>query len=178
MQELFRLQAESALTGAPALWMRTRRPAEELYDVAADPHQIHDVAADPAHRATLERMRGAVADWMRRIADQGLLDEAEMIARMWPDGVQPATAQPYIIARRATGNQTRAGSIEISGPMEVVIDVPTQGASIGYTTDEGQGARWRLYTGPIAVRSPMTLRARAIRYGYKESAEARVVLTN
>ena len=38
-------------------------------------------------------------------------------------------------------------------------------------------ARWRLYTGPIRVTGPMTLRARAIRYGYKESEETRVVFT-
>ena len=56
--------------------------------------------------------------------------------------------------------------------MEVVIYVPTQGASIGYTTEEGPAAKWRLYTGPIRVEAPMTLRAKAIRYGYKESAEA------
>ena len=45
------------------------------------------------------------------------------------------------------------------------------------TTEEGVNARWRLYTGPILVKGPMTLRARAIRYGYKESDEARVVFT-
>ena len=60
MQEWFRLQAERALTGAAALWMRTSRPAEELYDTTADPHQIRNLAADMAHRQTLERMRKAV----------------------------------------------------------------------------------------------------------------------
>jgi hypothetical protein len=61
--------------------------------------------------------------------------------------------------------------------MEVVIYVPTQGASIGYTIDVGPTPKWRLYTGPISVSGPMTLRAKAIRYGYKESAETRVVFT-
>jgi hypothetical protein len=56
---------------------------------------------------------------------------------------------------------------------EVIIYVPTQGASIGYTTEEGSGARWKLYTEPIRVSPGMTLRAKAVRYGYKESAEAR-----
>lgn len=59
--------------------------------------------------------------------------------------------------------------------MEVVIYVPTQGASIGYTTEDGPAAKWRLYTGPILVDGPMTLRAKAIRYGYKESAETRIL---
>ena len=46
--------------------MRTVRPAEELYDTQADPHQIRNLSAEPAHRATLARMRGAVTDWMAR----------------------------------------------------------------------------------------------------------------
>jgi arylsulfatase A-like enzyme len=177
MQEWLRLQAEGALTGLPALWMRNRRPAEELYDVQRDPHQVDDLAGVPAHRPALERLRAAVSAWMTRIGDQGLINEAEMIQRMWPGGVQPATSTPYIVPRRATAKPERQATIALDGPMEVEIYVPTQGASVGYTTDAGPDAKWRLYTGPILVRGPMTLRAKAIRYGYKESAEARVVFT-
>ena len=96
-------------------------------------------------------MRGAVTDWMRRIGDQGLINEAEMIQRMWPSGVQPATAQPYIVPRRTPDVPERRSTIAAPAPMEVVIYVPTQGASIGYTTEDGPNARWRLYTGPILV---------------------------
>jgi N-sulfoglucosamine sulfohydrolase len=177
MQEWLRLQAERKLTGPAALWMRTHRPAEELYDTKADPHQVRDLAADPAHRATLERMRKAVTDWMTRIGDQGLVNEPEMIQRMWPGGVQPETAQPYVVPRRTTDAPARPASIAIKEPAEFVIYVPTQGASIGYTTDAGPAPKWRLYTGPILIEAPMTLRAKAIRYGYKESAETRVVFT-
>jgi arylsulfatase A-like enzyme len=177
MQEWLRLQAEGKLTGPAALWMRTNRPAEELYDTRLDPHQIKNLAADPAHRVTLERLRKAVTDWMTRINDQGLINEPEMIQRMWPGGLQPETAQPYIVARRTTESPTRKPSLAIKEPTEFDIYVPTQGASIGYTTEDGPNARWRLYTGPIRVDAPMTLRAKAIRYGYKESAETRVVVT-
>jgi arylsulfatase A-like enzyme len=177
MQEWFRLQAERKLTGSAALWMRTARSAEELYDTRADPYQIHDLSADPAHAATLARMRTAVTAWMTRIGDQGLINEAEMIQRMWPGGAQPETAQPYIVPRRTTADPARPASIRIEGPTEFVIYVPTQGASIGYTTDEGPAPAWRLYTGPILVDAPTTLRAKAIRYGYKESTETRVTFT-
>jgi arylsulfatase A-like enzyme len=174
MQEWLRLQAESALQGPPALWMRNSRPAEELFDVQRDPHQIENIAKDPVHRATLEKMRDAVTDWMRRIGDQGLINEAEMIQRMWPGGVQPTTAQPYVVPRRTPDVPERRPTIAAPASMEVVIYVPTQGASVGYTTEEGPNAKWRLYTGPILVKAPMTLRAKAIRYGYKESDETRV----
>jgi len=177
MQEWLRLQAEGTLTGPPALWMQTSRPVEELYDTQADPHQIHNLADDPRHHDTLARMRAAVAEWMTRIGDQGLINEAEMIQRMWPGGVQPETARPYIVPRRSTQTPDRPETITFDEPMEVVIYVPTQGASIGYTTDTGPDARWKLYTGPILVDRPMTLRAKAIRYGYKESAETVVTFT-
>lgn len=177
MQEWLRLQAEGTLTGTPALWMRSSRPAEELYDTVADPHQVRDLSAEPAHRGTLERMRTAVAGWMRDIGDQGLINEPEMIRRMWPGGVQPETAAPYIVPRTTTADPARPEAMTVGGPMEVAIYVPTQGASIGYATEDGPSARWRLYTGPIRVDRPMTLRAKAIRYGYKESAETRVAFT-
>ena len=174
MQEWFRLQAERRLSGPAALWMRTSRPAEELYDVQADPEQVDDLSASAAHRPTLEKLRGAVTAWMARSGDQGMVNEPEMIQRMWPGGVQPETAQPYILPRRTTDAPTRHPTIRIEGPTEFVVYVPTQGASIGYTTDEGESARWRIYTGPILVTQPTTIRAKAIRYGYKESAETRV----
>jgi N-sulfoglucosamine sulfohydrolase len=177
MQEWLRLQAERKLTGPAALWMRTRRPAEELYDTLADPHQIHNLSTDPAHAATLARMRRELTGWMARIGDQGLINEPEMIQRMWPGGVQPETSQPYIVPRRTTETPARPASMRVEGPTEVVIYVPTQGASIGYTTEDGPAPAWRLYTGPILVDAPMTLRAKAIRYGYKESAETRVTFT-
>jgi hypothetical protein len=178
MQEWLRLQAAGTLTGPAALWMRTHRPAEELYDVRTDPHQIRDLSSEPAHRATLERMRRAVTDWMARIDDQGLVNEAEMIQRMWPGGVQPETGVPYILPRRTTDAPARVSTMAIREPMEVILYVPTQNASIGYTTEEGPNPTWRLYTGPIRIHAPVTLRAKAIRYGYKESEEARVVFTN
>ena len=177
MQDWLRLQAERGLTGTAALWMRTNRPAEELYDTKADPHQIRDLAAEAAHRPTLERMREVVSDWMIRAGDQGLVNEPEMIQRMWPGGVQPETAQPYVVPRRELDAPSRRASIAIQSTMEVVIYVPTQGASIAYTTEDGASPKWRLYTGPILVTPEMTLRAKAIRYGYKESAETRVAFT-
>ena len=106
-----------------------------------------------------------------------LIAEAEMIQRMWPGGVQPETARPYIVERRSTETPARLETMTFSQPTEVAIYVPTQGASIGYTTDEGSSPRWRLYTGPILVDRPMTLRAKAIRYGYKESVETRAVIS-
>ena len=179
MQEWLRLHAAGKLAGAPTAWMQDRRPDEELYDTGADPHQIRNLAADPVHRARLDRMRRAVDAWTSRTGDQGLLNEAEMIQRMWPGGLQPETAPPYILERaaRVVKRQARMSLPVAREPREVVIYVPTQGASIGYTTESGPSARWRLYTGPIVVTAPVTIRAKAVRYGYKESAETELTIT-
>ena len=54
------------------------KPSEELYDLAADPYQIHNLASDAAHQATLERLRAATGQWMLDIRDLGLLPEGQM----------------------------------------------------------------------------------------------------
>jgi arylsulfatase A-like enzyme len=45
------------------------RPAEELYDVDADPHELHNLAADPKYAETLAAMRRALAGWERDTED-------------------------------------------------------------------------------------------------------------
>lgn len=46
-------------------------PAEELYDVAADPHETKNLAAEPAHAATVQELRAKVRAWMKDQGDQG-----------------------------------------------------------------------------------------------------------
>jgi uncharacterized sulfatase len=53
-----------------------RRPAEELYDLNADPDEQHNLAADPQHSQTLTDLRAALDQWMHDQGDQGLATEA------------------------------------------------------------------------------------------------------
>jgi uncharacterized sulfatase len=39
------------------------RPAEELYDVQADPYELHNLVGDPAHAADLAQMRDRLQAW-------------------------------------------------------------------------------------------------------------------
>jgi len=191
MRELLRLDAEDALDDVQQQWFADRRPAEELYDLAADPHEVENLADDPAHADVLERFRGVLDDWRERVGDHGRAEEAEteMRDRIWPGGDQPETARPRFVPN-APGNRGReaiegvavdGGHAEgddegdarhaFDGPATVGLYCPTQGASLSYAVD---GGRWRLYDGPVRLEAgtETTLRARAVRYGYAES-EAR-----
>ncbi len=53
------------------------RPAEELYDWQADPHQLRNLAGDPAHEAALLEMRGRLDRWIRETGDRGQEPEPE-----------------------------------------------------------------------------------------------------
>jgi hypothetical protein len=49
---------------------------------------------------------------------------------------------------------------------------PTHGASIVYTTETGNKAAWKLYSGQLRLpKGSANLRIKAVRYGYKDSEE-------
>ncbi len=54
-----------------------KRPAEELYDLRADPDEVKNLAADPAHAATLARLRSDLDAWMKANGDEGMATERE-----------------------------------------------------------------------------------------------------
>ncbi|MDD9974153.1 MAG: chitobiase/beta-hexosaminidase C-terminal domain-containing protein, partial [Candidatus Poribacteria bacterium] len=53
----------------------------------------------------------------------------------------------------------------------------TQGASIAYTTEQGEEPHWQLYTDPLRLpKGETSIRAKAIRIGYRESEERTIHL--
>lgn len=65
---------EAAATNDPAAAAIVRRyharPAEELYDLTADPHEQHNLAGDPQHVAVLESLRQELERWIRTQGDR------------------------------------------------------------------------------------------------------------
>jgi arylsulfatase A-like enzyme len=61
-------RADSAI--APFFALATAaRPADELYHLPSDPHQLTNVAGRPEHEAARLRLRGALDAWMRETGD-------------------------------------------------------------------------------------------------------------
>lgn len=69
-QKMHELLAAGDLTDAQRNPYNIPRPEEELYDVEADPHELHNLADSPQHAAVLQRMRRALDDWQAETADQ------------------------------------------------------------------------------------------------------------
>lgn len=69
--------AAGTLTPAQALFMAAQKPAEELYDIVADPHEVNNLAEDPAHAADLADMRKRLDAWIAETGDLGAQPEPE-----------------------------------------------------------------------------------------------------
>ncbi len=52
------------------VWDYHQRPAEELYDLHADPTERTNLAGDPAHAQTLRKLRAVTDGWIRQSGDQ------------------------------------------------------------------------------------------------------------
>lgn len=179
MQEMLRLQAEDKLTGPQKIWFNGTRPAEELYDCLKDPHQIHNLADIPKYQNKLKELRETLETWQIDTKDLCDVPETELKRRGWPNGEQPTTQKIWFIPNAPSNRAAKpieGETAEFKYPTLIDFYCPTEGASWAYTTEEGENAHWKIFSGPIRLKKGKTLlRARAIRYGYKESEETQCI---
>ncbi|WP_250846809.1 sulfatase family protein [Aquisphaera insulae] len=76
------LDAQGKLTPVQKVLTAPTMPAEELYDLDADPHEIHNLAGSEvsAHREALARLRGVLERWIEETNDQGRTFEPADVA--------------------------------------------------------------------------------------------------
>ena len=154
MQELWLYLENGLLNQAQTAWF-TERPAEELYDIERDPHELNNLAADPEHAEVLSRLRSALDDWLERTGDRSEQPESVMAREFWPGGEQPVTPAPAII-------EVEERSVRLEPAVE--------GAAIGYRFDDGP---WLAYPPATRLVVPVgaTLSVKSVRYGWAESPE-------
>jgi len=68
------MNLEGALTPVQARFMAATKPAEELYDLDADPWETNNLIDDPAYTNTAQEMRAALATWRNAMHDNGVTD--------------------------------------------------------------------------------------------------------
>ena len=69
------LKAKTDAAAAAVVRRYHTRPAEELYDLKADPWQLKNLAAEPAQAETLKALRADLDRWMKDQGDEGLKTE-------------------------------------------------------------------------------------------------------
>ena len=72
------------LNAAQSTFWQTK-PAEELYDIEADPDEVNNLARSKDHSDVMKRMRRAHRSWAAEVRDVGFLPEAEIHSRAGDD---------------------------------------------------------------------------------------------
>ncbi len=66
-----------------------KRPAEELYDLRSDPHQLQNVASDPAYADTRKKLESSLLAELRATGDPRVLGGAKFDDYPYYGGQQP-----------------------------------------------------------------------------------------
>ena len=72
------------LNAAQSIFWQTK-PAEELYDLEADPDEVNNLASSKNYSDVMKRMRRAHRNWAAEVRDIGFLPEAEIHSRAGDD---------------------------------------------------------------------------------------------
>jgi hypothetical protein len=65
------MMARGEMNDVQKIFFGDDKPAEELYELENDPHEIHNLVGDTAHAGALERHRKLLADWIAATGDKG-----------------------------------------------------------------------------------------------------------
>lgn len=95
MSVLRQLHAAGKLTPEQELFMASHRPAEELYDLQSDPHEVRNLSSSAQHSATLKQMRAILDQWIARTDDKGAIAEDSSVLKKWDDVMKERHPLPH-----------------------------------------------------------------------------------
>ena len=152
-QELDRMHREGLLNATQKLWYQDVKPAEELYDTQADPHEINNLAKDPQYLEKLLELRAANKQWIEDTQDLCLKDEQDLIKLFWPSGSQPITKAPLM-------------SISEN---HIKLTPLTASSTIAYKWKSDDNDTWQYYTEKLPKKNKDEISIISHRIGYKSS---------
>ena len=71
--------AAGKLDAVQRLFFAPTKPAEELYDCVADPHEVDNLAGHPEFESDLRRLRAELDDWSKKFDTYGSIPEAQLV---------------------------------------------------------------------------------------------------
>jgi len=156
MQELLRAHQAGELNNLQELWFAQSKPAEELYDLQNDPHELHNLAEDSEYENKLKELRQELSAWQNKYGDLGFITEQEMMNQMWLGSDSPPKTQNPAI--KFINNR-------------ISITCETSGASIGYKIirNDHIPPTWDVYTEPFSIAENEKILVQAHRIGYEPS---------
>jgi arylsulfatase A-like enzyme len=77
-----KLHQEGKLNPVQSLFMASRKPEEELYDLAADPHEVNNLASAPKMAKVRSELSARLQHWISESNDQGQVPETEEARRL------------------------------------------------------------------------------------------------
>jgi uncharacterized sulfatase len=152
------------------------KPAEELYDLAADPYETDNRVGDPSRDADLHRLRAALDAWIQQTGDLGLLPEADLIQAWRPGGQRQVTAAPTIHASDAA---LSAFCNTPGARIAYTLDPPssqhaTEAVSLAVGVPPMDGRAWFIIPENSSLPPQRPLWVAAWRLGYEGSKEVLV----
>ncbi|MCU0914803.1 MAG: sulfatase-like hydrolase/transferase [Planctomycetes bacterium] len=79
------LHGQGKLTPEQAQFMAPTRPAEELYDLQNDPHELHNLADERQSRSILREHSRELDQWIKATGDQGEQPEDPKVVAYWQE---------------------------------------------------------------------------------------------
>ncbi|MDU0356429.1 sulfatase [Paraglaciecola aquimarina] len=97
--EFATLFKQGKLTPVQARYFDKTKPAEELYDLEKDPHQINNLASSEEYKAALLEHRKVLQDWIESTDDKGAYPESEQAIKetldLWGKSCVSQECQTY-----------------------------------------------------------------------------------
>ena len=94
MRSLLRARDAGTLSATQALWFRTTKPAEELFDTQFDPHEVRNLAGQPDYADKLVELRTEMDRFLAEVGDLGARSERAVVDGFQVDGKQPPCTPP------------------------------------------------------------------------------------
>ena len=162
MREIRRAEAEGTLTKTMALWSAATKPAEELYFVRDDPHEINNVAKDPRYREKLVELRAALTAWQNDVGDIGLIPEAEIEIQ------EVAAGSRYAILNSEGGKASLARLVDIA--TKASAGPESLAALVDALSDPDPSVRYWAATGIGNIAAPAASVQAAVRTALDDSS--------
>ncbi len=77
VQQAWKMFKEGELNPVQSVYFEKTRPEEELYDISADPDEIHNIAGDPEYAGVIKEFRTILDNWIKQTGDLGQFPESE-----------------------------------------------------------------------------------------------------